>query len=77
MKILARIAAAITAVLVSLFVATPALAHEGESHDLADQFSSAGQPVDVVAILIVGAVLLAIVLLLSQLVGNLFEKSAE
>ena len=47
MKILARIAAAITAVLVSLFVATPALAHEGESHDLADQFSSAGQPVDV------------------------------
>lgn len=77
MKILTRIATAITAALVSLFVATPALAHDGESHHSAGEFSSAGQPVDVVAILIVGAVLLAIVLLLSQLIGNLFEKSAE
>ena len=75
MKILTRIATAITAALVSLFIATPALAHGGEEHG--DSFSSAGQPVDVVAILIVGAVLLAIVLLLSQLIGNLFEKSAK
>lgn len=78
MKIFTRIATAITAVLVSLFVASPAFAsEEGERIDTLAEFSSAGQPVDMVAILITGAVLLAIVLLLSQLVGNLFEKSAE
>ncbi|HPT96132.1 MAG TPA: hypothetical protein PLB94_10370 [Microbacteriaceae bacterium] len=77
MKIFTRIAAVITAALVSFFVATPALAHEGEKHDVAAEFSSAGQPVDVVAILIVGAVLLFVVLLTAQLVGNLFEKSGK
>lgn len=76
MKIFTRIAATITAAFVTFFVATPAFANEGgEMFNPADQFSSAGQPVDMVAILIVGAVLLAIVLLLSQGIGNLFEKS--
>lgn len=76
MKIFTRIAATITAALVSFFVATPALAlEEVEKFNPADQFSSAGQPVDTVAILIVGAILLAFVLLTAQMVGNLFEKS--
>ena len=67
--------AAITALFVSFFVATPAFAHEEvEKYNPADEFSAVGQPVDVVAILIVGAVLLFVVLLASQLVGNLFEK---
>lgn len=78
MKIFTRIAATITAALVSFFVATPAFAHEElEKFDPAAQFSAAGQPVDTVAILIVGAVILAVVLLTAQLVGNLFEKSGK
>lgn len=78
MKIFTRIAAAITAAFVSFFVATPAFAHESvEKFDPTEQFSAAGQPVDVVAILIVGAIVLAVILLLSQLVGNLFEKSGK
>lgn len=78
MKIFTRIAAVITTALVSFFVATPALASEGgEKFDPTAEFSAAGQPVDMVAILIVGAVLLALVLVTSQLVGNLFEKSGK
>ncbi|MGJ0203938.1 hypothetical protein [Leucobacter sp. gxy201] len=71
MKIRTRIAAAVTVALASVFVAAPAFAHEGEEHSM---FSSAGTPVDVVAISIVGVVLLAVVLIGSTLVGNLFEK---
>lgn len=78
MKIFTRIAAAVIAALVSFFVATPAFAHEEvEKFNPADQFSAAGQPVDMVAILIVGAVLLVVVLVTAQLVGNLFEKSGK
>ncbi|NLA65851.1 MAG: hypothetical protein GX862_08015 [Leucobacter sp.] len=77
MKIFARIATAVTAALASLFVAAPAFAHtEVEKFNPADEFSAVGQPVDVVAILIVGAVLLVIVLVLAQVVGGLFDKSA-
>lgn len=79
MKTIARIAsaatAAIIAALVSVFVAAPAFAHEEvEKFDPAAQFSTAGEPVHVGAILIVGIVLLAVVLITAQLVGNLFEK---
>lgn len=78
MKIFTRIAAAITAALVSVFVAAPAFASEGgEKFNPADQFSSAGEPVNTVAILIVGAVLLVIVFVTAQLIGNLFEKSGK
>ncbi|MBL3686695.1 hypothetical protein D3248_06980 [Leucobacter zeae] len=73
MKIRTRIATAITVVLASLFVATPALAHGDEDHG-ASMFSSAGNPVDIVAISIVGVILLAVVLIGSTLIGNLFEK---
>ncbi|MGO1539426.1 MAG: hypothetical protein ACTHW3_08650 [Leucobacter sp.] len=69
MKIRTRIATAVTAALASVFVAAPAFAHDGEH-----SFSSAGQPVDVVAISIVGVILLGIVLIGSTLIGNLFEK---
>lgn len=78
MKTIARIATAVTAAIVSVFVAAPAFAHEGhegvEKHNPADAFSTAGDPVQVGAILIVGVVLLAIVLLLSTWVGSLFDK---
>ncbi len=79
MKTIARIAsaatAAVVAALVSVFVAAPAFAHEEvEKFDPAAQFSTAGDPVQVGAILIVGIVLLALVLITAQLVGNLFEK---
>lgn len=78
MKIFTRIAAAITAALVSVFVAAPAFAsEEGEKFNPAEQFSSAGDPVNAVAILIVGAVILVVVLVTSQLVGNLFEKTGK
>lgn len=74
MKTIARIATAVTAALASVFIATPAFASGGESHDPAAMFSTAGEPLQVWAILIVGAVLLVIVLLLAQWIGNAFEK---
>lgn len=78
MKIFARIAAALTAVMASLFVAAPAFAHEAvEKYNPADEFSAAGQPVDLVATLIVVAVLLAVVLIVAQVVGDLFEKPSK
>lgn len=75
MKNVTRIATAVTAAVLSIFVAAPAFAADDvEKFNPAAQFSAAGQPVDTVAILIVGAVLLLIVLGSSTLLGNLFEK---
>ncbi len=78
MKIFTRIATAITAAFVSLFIASPAFASaagEGvEKYNPADAFSTVGQPMNVVGILVTGAILLVVVLVLAQLVGNLFEK---
>lgn len=76
MKTLTRIATALVAAIVTFFVATPAFAsgEEGEKFNPADQFSAAGEPVNVVAILIVGAIVLIVVLGAAQLLGNLFEK---
>ena len=71
MKIRTRIATAVTVGLASVFVAGPAFASDGTSQSM---FSSAGHPVDVVAISIVGVILLAISLIGGTLVGNLFEK---
>lgn len=71
MKIRTRIATAVTVALASVFVATPAFAHGGEEHSM---FSAAGEPVNVVAISIVGVVLLAVCLIGGTLLGNLFEK---
>lgn len=72
MKIRTRIAAAVTVALASVFVAAPAFAHDGHEHSM---FSSAGQPVDVVAVSIVGVILLAVALIGGTLVGNLFNKN--
>lgn len=79
MKTIARIAATASAALaavLSVFVAAPAFASEegGQKIDPLAEFSSAGDPVQVGPILIVGFVLLAIVLLTSLAIGNLFEK---
>ncbi|QIM16830.1 hypothetical protein G7067_11130 [Leucobacter insecticola] len=74
MKIRTRIMTAVTAAIASVFVAAPAFASGGELDNSGSMFSSAGQPVDVVAISIVGVVLLAVILIGSTLVGNLFEK---
>lgn len=74
MKIRTRIAAAVTAVVATLFVATPAVAAEPQTHVGTAQYSTAGTPVDIVAIAIVMFVLLIVVIGASQLVGNLFEK---
>lgn len=72
MKIRNRIIAAVTTVFASLFIATPAFANE--PHVGTSQYSSAGTPVDIVAISIVMIVLLVVVIGGSTLVGNLFEK---
>jgi len=67
--------AAVIAAVVSVCIAAPALANEGgEKFDPSEQFSTAGEPLQIGAILIVGIVLLAIVLITAQLAGNLFEK---
>lgn len=71
MKIRTRIATAVSVALATLFVSTPAFAHGDEEHST---FSSVGEPVHVIPILIVGIVLLVITLLTSTWVGNLFEK---
>lgn len=65
-----RIATAVAVALASVFVASPAFAHAGHAAD--SMFSSAGQPVDAVAILIVGAVVLVAVLVLSGWIGSKF-----
>lgn len=77
MKALTRIFATVVAAFVSLLVAAPALAATGhdEKVNFAEEFSSAGQPVNVVAILITGAVLLIIVLALSTWLGNMFKPA--
>lgn len=74
MKIRTRIAAVVSVVLAALFVGTPALAHDGETHE--SVFSSVGDPVNAIAIAVVGLILLVVVLLLSTWVGNLFEKDS-
>ncbi|CAG7612373.1 hypothetical protein ACFPZL_13065 [Leucobacter soli] len=75
MKTIARIATALAAALVSVFVAAPALAsEEGVKFDPTEQFSHAGEPLQVGAILIVGFVLLIVVLLLAQAISAPFEK---
>lgn len=75
MKTIARIATAFTVALASVFVAAPAFAAEtGERFNPADEFSLAGEPLQVYAILICGAILLAVVLGTAQLLGNLFNK---
>ncbi|WP_449277896.1 hypothetical protein [Leucobacter sp. GX24907] len=76
MKIRTRITTAVTVALASIFLAAPAFASEEvEKYDPSDAFSAAGEPVQVVPILIVGLVLLAIVLLLSSLIGRLFDQA--
>lgn len=75
MKIRTRITTAVAVILASVFVSAPAFAHEGvEKYDPADAFSHAGEPLQVYAILICGAVLLFIVLALAHLVGKAFDK---
>lgn len=76
MKIRTRIATAVTVALATVFVGAPAFASEGERIDTHAPFSAAGEPVNTVAILIVGAVLLAVVLLGSIGIGSLFNKKA-
>lgn len=76
MNLFSRIAAIVTAAVISLVFATPALAETGEEKvDFAAEFSSAGQPVNVVAILITGAVLLVIVLALAGWISNAFKPA--
>lgn len=73
MKIRTRITTAVAVALATVFVATPAFAHEGHDHG-ETMLSAVGQPVDVVAISILGVILLAVVLIGSTLAGNLFNK---
>jgi len=74
-RTVSAVATAVVAAIASVFVAAPAFAsEEGEKFDPTAQFSTAGEPLQIGAILIVGIVLLALVLILAQLLGNLFEK---
>jgi len=79
-KTVRRIATAVSAAVVaiaSIFVAAPAFAHEEvERFNPAAQFSTAGEPVQVYAILICGIILLAIVLVLAQWIGSAFDKKS-
>ena len=80
MKSISRIATAVTTAIVatvaSILVAAPALAAEAgdEKFNPAADFSTPGAPLQVWAILICGAILLIVVLVLAQLIGNLFNK---
>lgn len=69
MKTRNRIATAVAVALASVFVATPAFAHGGDHSD--SIFSSAGQPVEIVPILIVVGILLVVVLALAAWVTSL------
>lgn len=72
MKFITRILATIGAVVAGIFIASPALA--AEPHVGTSQYSTAGAPLDIVAVTIVMLVLLVVVLALSTALGNLFEK---
>lgn len=72
MKIRTRIVVALTAAFASVFVAAPALA--SEPHTGVSQYSTAGDPLDYVAISIVMIVLLVVTMATSTLLGNLFDK---
>lgn len=72
MKIRTRIVAVLSTVVASLFIATPAFAEQ--AHVGTEQYSVAGNPVEIIPIAIVMIVLLAVSLGGAQLVGNLFEK---
>lgn len=74
MKIRTRIMAIVASVIATISVATPALA--AEPHVGTSQYSSAGQPVDIVAISIVMIVLLVVTVGGGALVGKLFDKKA-
>lgn len=77
MKTIARIATATVAAIVSVFIASPAFAHDApEKYNPADQFSTVNDPLQVGAILLCGAILLIIVLLLAQWIGSAFNKKA-
>ncbi|MBC9943377.1 hypothetical protein ICL81_02375 [Leucobacter sp. cx-328] len=78
MKIFTRIATAVTAAIASVFIAAPAFAStEGEKIDFHAMYSTAGNAHNMVAISIVMLVLLAVVLLASTGLGNLFEKKKQ
>ena len=74
MKIRTRIATAVTVALASVFVGAPAFAHDGHDHG-ASMFDRSNDPFSYVAIAVLTVILLAIVLLLSTWVGNMFEKN--
>lgn len=67
-----RVFATLAAIVVAMFVATPALANE--PYAASSQFSAAGEPLQIVPISIVMIVLLFVVLAVSTAIGNLFEK---
>lgn len=74
MKIRTRITAAVAVVLATVFVSAPAFAHDDvEKYNPADAFSTAGEPLQVYAILICGAILLIVVLGLAHLIGKAFD----
>ena len=79
MKTIARIGTAVVVAITSVFIGAPAFANEegGPKIDTLEEFSTAGQPLQIGAILIVGFVLLAIVLIVAQLISAPFEKHAQ
>ncbi|HUH52810.1 MAG TPA: hypothetical protein VLZ31_02050 [Microbacteriaceae bacterium] len=72
MNLVTRILTAVGAVIAGLFIASPALA--AEPHVGTSQYSTAGGPLDVVAVTIVMVVLLIVVLASATGISNLFEK---
>lgn len=79
MKTITRIATAAVAALVSVFIAAPAFAAEEHGHGelgAAQEFSTAGDPLQIGAIIIVGIVLLAIIVIVSTAAGSLFDKKS-
>ena len=71
MKIRTRILTAITVAFASVFVAAPALAAEPHLGDA--QYSTAGTPLDIVAISIVMVILVVVLLAGAVGVGKLFD----
>ena len=75
MKTRTRIATALSAVMATLFFATPAFASEGNDAD--SMFSSVNHHMQVGHIITVGVILLIIVLALSIWLGSLFNDSKK
>lgn len=77
LKIITRIVTATVAAIVSVFIAAPAFAAGEGGQGAVDLYHTTDHPIQVGAILTVGAILLVIVIASSIALGSLFDQKRK